>query len=309
VKPDVSVVIVADYAAGDPRTYEHLRGVLEAVARQTFRGSKEMLLLESKRFRERLPADLAAESNARLVLVAAEDSFSLRNVGVREAAADLIVFLDADCMPDRDWLERLVSAITSHPGVVAVSGRTTYGGTGLVERTLSLLSRTYVERGEAGPARHLSNNNAVYRKAALVAHPFPSGSNPFVSALQAGALMADGGCLWFEPAARVVHLYGGLRAELDVSRNAGWAAIAIRQTDSHARLASLVRFGALAIPVFTAICLLRSWSRLLRFHRIYGLAWFELPAALGVALLTSLMQIPGMWKALRRQPIVDTPYR
>jgi hypothetical protein len=309
MKPDVSVIIVADYAAGDARTYEHLRAVLDAVAHQTFRGVFETLVLESTRFGDRLSEQLRPDPRARVVLVPAHDSFSLRNAGVREAVADLIAFLDADCMPDADWLERLVSAIKSRADIVTVSGRTTYAGTGLIERSLSLLSRTYVERGAAGPVRHLSNNNAVYRKSVLLAHPFPAGSNPFVSALQAGALMAEGGCLWFEPGARVVHLYGGLRAELDVSRNAGWAAIAIRQTSSHARLAPLVHVGALAIPVLTGICLLRSWSRLLRFHRVYGLAWFELPAAFAVAVLASLMQIPGMWSALRRRAIADTPYR
>jgi GT2 family glycosyltransferase len=46
-----------------------------------------------------------------------------RNVGWRAASAELIAFIDDDCRPERDWLERLVSAARDHPGHV-IQGRT-----------------------------------------------------------------------------------------------------------------------------------------------------------------------------------------
>lgn len=46
-----------------------------------------------------------------------------RNRGAKESEGDAVAFTDADCAPDSDWLERIVSALAAHPGEV-VMGRT-----------------------------------------------------------------------------------------------------------------------------------------------------------------------------------------
>jgi len=310
LKPDVSVVILADYAAGEAGTAVGLRAALRGLTKQTFTGRTEFILVESERLRDRLPVDLTVILPAvRIVFAEAQDSLSLRNVGTQHATAEIVAFLDADCVPDGDWLRWLVTALDNQKDLAAVSGRTTYGGSGLLERTLSLLARAYVDRGRAGEVRQISNNNAAFRKDVLMSHPFPTSANPFVEALHAGAILRDGGRLWFEPRARVIHAFGGWAAECDVSRNAGWATVAIRQVDSQARLAWLVSLGSASIPVFVLVSLLRSWGRLLRLWRCYGLAWYEVPLGFGIAAATNAMQIPGMRKALRGRTIADTPYR
>lgn len=45
-----------------------------------------------------------------------------RNHGLRQATGDLVAFIDDDCVPPEDWLERLVSAIDRHD--TAASGGT-----------------------------------------------------------------------------------------------------------------------------------------------------------------------------------------
>jgi hypothetical protein len=311
VKPDVSVIIVVDYGAGEAATYASLRTALLELAKQTFAGRAEFILVESERFRHGLSSDelLAILPTLQTVFAEPQNSFALRNIGTQHAAADIIAFLDADCVPAPDWLHWLVAALDGRKDLAAVSGRTTYGGSTLMERTFSLLSRSYVDRGDPGEVRHFSNNNGAFRKEVLLAHPFPASDNPFVAALHAGAILRDGGRLWFEPRARVVHAFGGWDLERDVSRNAGWATVAIRQGDSQARLAWLTTFGYASIPVFVLICMLRSWGRLLRLRRPYGLAWYEVPIGFGIAAATSLMQVPGMRAALRRRAITDTSYR
>jgi hypothetical protein len=287
-----------------------LRTALQALMKQTFTGRVEFILVESERLRGRLPGDLTAIlPTLQIVFAEAQDSLSLRNVGAQRAAADVVAFLDADCVPECDWLHWLVAALDSQKDLAVVSGRTTYGGGSLLERTSSLLSRAYVDRGKPGEVRQLSNNNAAFRKGVLLSHPFPTSDNPFVEALHAGAIMQDGRRLWFEPRARVVHAFGGWRVECDVSRNAGWATVAIRQMDSQARLAWLVSLGYASIPVFVLICLLRSWGRLLRLRSYYGLAWYEVPISFGIAAALNAMQVPGMHAALRGGTIKDTPYR
>ena len=210
MNPDVSVVILADYAPGDAGTYNGLRAALRGLANQSFIGAAEFILVESDCLRDRLPGDLTAVLPAlRTVFSGAQDSFSLRNIGVRHATGDIVAFLDADCVPERDWLARLVAAFDRKKNIAAVSGRTTYGEGSLLKRTLALFSRAYVDRGDAGEVRQISNNNAAYRRSILVSHPFPSGVSPFIAALQAGAIMSAGGRLWFEPRARGVPAYGG----------------------------------------------------------------------------------------------------
>lgn len=306
----VTVIVVADYAAGDDATYASLRAALAGLARQTYSGRVEHIVLESARLRQQLPADLATVlTDVQLVFCAAQDSLALRNEGVRLARGDVVVFLDADCIPDPQWLERMVATMADHPEVSVVSGRTVYGGASVMERTLSLLSRAYVDRGDAGTTRYISNNNAGFRRAVLLAHPFPTCANPFVTALHAGAILAAGGILWFDPQAPVVHAYGGWTFEMDVSRNAGWATIAVRQAASQARLAWLVRLGYAAIPAFVLAAVLKSWWRLLRFGPAYGLAWYELPVGFAAATVSCAMQAPGMWDALSGKPVFGTRYR
>jgi hypothetical protein len=105
IKPAVSVVILADYAAGEEATYAGLRVVPQALMKQTFTSKVEFILAESERLRDRLPSDLTAIlPTLQIVFAEAQNSFSLRNVGTQRAAADIVAFLDADCVPDCDWL-------------------------------------------------------------------------------------------------------------------------------------------------------------------------------------------------------------
>jgi GT2 family glycosyltransferase len=46
-----------------------------------------------------------------------------RNSGARIAKGDLLIFLDDDCTPDRNWLPALLKCATDHPGVDVFEGR------------------------------------------------------------------------------------------------------------------------------------------------------------------------------------------
>jgi GT2 family glycosyltransferase len=53
-----------------------------------------------------------------------------RNVGVRAASGEIVVFTDSGCVPDRGWLQRLTASIVADEESVA-SGRTMSRGDGL----------------------------------------------------------------------------------------------------------------------------------------------------------------------------------
>ncbi len=93
----------------------------------------------------------------------------------------------------------LVNAMNANPEASVISGKTVYAGRGLGERMLSLLSRSYVDAGQAGVTRFISNNNAAWRREVFLAHPFPAGLGPFAGRMQSESIRRAGGHLLFEP--------------------------------------------------------------------------------------------------------------
>lgn len=308
--PVVSVVVVSDYAAGGADAWSDVRRVLTALAAQDLGEPFECLLVESSSDGSRVPADLAAIfPGLRLVTDAAGGSYGLKNAGVHAAAADVVAILDADCLPRSDWLRIGLAALRADPGAVAVSGRTTYAGSGVGERALAVLSRAYLDPGAPGPTKFISNNNAIVRRADYLAHPLPTDGGPFASRIQSEAMRRRGARFRFEPAMRVVHQFEGWAMERDIRRNIGYGTIRIRQLDPRMPWAWLARLGTASIPLFVAARTFDSWRDAFRAGHHYGLRWFEQPVAALLAVVVHLLEIGGMRQAFRDQPITTTAYR
>jgi hypothetical protein len=308
--PDVSVVIVSDYAGGEQKSWDDLRLTLEALARQDFDGRVEFLLVESARAATAMPASLAGLlPGLRLILVDTDQSYALKNAGVREAAAAIVGIIDADCMPGAGWLAALVRAFATHPEAAAVSGRTTYAGHTVLERVLGLLNRSFLDPGRAGPTRYIGNNNAAYQRAIFMAHPLPTDAGPFASRMQSEAILRSGGRLFFEPAMSVIHGFEGWRMECDIRRNIGYATIDTRLRDRSLPYASLAKLSYLSIPVFAVGKTLDNWFDVIRCGRHYGVRGLELGVAFLMAIVVHAMEVPAMVRAFGRQPLGPTAYR
>jgi len=196
-----------------------------------------------------------------------------------------------------------------HPGVAVVSGRTTYAGRSVVERIMALVTRSFLDEGRTAPTRHVTINNAGFRRAVLLAHPLPASAGPHMSMLQTEAILRSGGRLLFEPRMRVVHAYGGWENERQIRRSLGYGVISVRRCDPRIRYASLARLGYLSVPVFVAGRTLHAWWSCLRVARHYGVAWYELPMAFALAAAASALEAPGMLRAVRDQPAHETLFR
>lgn len=90
-----------------------------------------------------------------------------RNTGAQAARGDTIVFLDADCVPAPDWLERLVALLNSE-SVVGAGGRVQTHQPGLLPRFIQM---EYDERYDR-IAQHryidfISSATAAYRRDAF----------------------------------------------------------------------------------------------------------------------------------------------
>jgi hypothetical protein len=304
-------MVVSDYRPGEQKSWDDLRGTLQALARQDFDEPVEYLLLENAGDFEMMPSDVPQTiAGIRVIVSDARCSYTLKNAGVQAATADLVMVLDADCVPDRGWVRAGVNAMRQRPDAVATSGRTAYPGRSTLERSLGLLSRCYVDRGTAGPVRLLSTNNMIVRRSVFCSDPLPDNAGPFAYRLLTERLLRQGGKLYFEPGMRAVHDFEGWPMERDMRRQVGWTSIRIRQLDEDIPAAGVVRLlGPVALPLFYAYRLAESTGHCFRLPRHFGLHWRHIPMLLALAALVHSFELPGMYCALEGRPAGPTVYR
>lgn len=305
-----SVIIVSDYGSGEAKGWDDLRLTLHALARQDYGGSVEYLLVEASSLADKVPADLQVIlPSLRVVFVDEKSSYALKNAGARLASGGILGVLDGDCAPHPGWLRHLVDTFQRFPDTAVVSGRTVYDSPDSKERILGLLSRGYLDVGQAGTTDGVANNNAGFNREALLAHPFQDDIGPFGGKLQSESMRRAGLQLRFEPAMLAVHAYEGWDMERDIRRNSGYASIMVRKIDPEIDYAWLCRLGAISIPVFFGGRLLKSWMTLLRLWRHYDVPVARIPYGLGLAAYLHWLEIAGMGLAFSRGRITATAYR
>jgi len=309
-QPVVSVVVSSDYAAGAPEGWADLRSTLAGLAKQDFDEPAEFLFVETPELAPQIPPDiLAILPSLRVVTVAATAASQLQNAGVRAARANLVAMLDADCTPATGWLRHLVTALREHPEVAAVSGRTTYGKRSLLHRVMALSTRSFLDENRTAPTRHVTINNAGFRRAVALAHPMSETSGAHSSMLQSEPIAREGGKFLFEPGMHVVHSYGGWSMERQIRCSMGYGVIKVRRQDPRIRWAWMAHLGLASIPLFVLLRTLHSWRNCLRCAGAYDVAWYELPAALALAAAACVIEAPGMLRAVRDQPPLPSPFR
>ena len=310
MEPVVSVIVTCDYASGKPEAWNGLRAALVALARQEFDEPAEFLLVESTDLAPQVPSDLQAIlPSLRVVTTPATSASELKNAGVRAASAELVAMVDGDCIATSGWLRHCVNLLRRHPEVAAVSGRTHYGRRRFRDRVMALISRSFLDAGRTAPTRHLTVNNAGFRRSVLLSHPCPTAAGPHMSNLHAAAILRAGGRLLFDPRLSVEHEYGGWPMEREIRRSMGYGVIQARLLDRDVPYARLAHLGYFSIPLFVLLRTLHSCWTCVRSARSYGVAWYELPAAFALAAGACAMEVPGMICAVRGQPPEKTLFR
>jgi len=109
---------------------------------------------------------------------------SARNCGVKRAAGELIAFTDSDCVPDPDWLSRLVAAFTADM-IAGVGGRIESAGTTMLGEYVDFAGFLNPHPDERGEIPYLITANACFvREVLLRANGFnerfrkPGGEEP-----------------------------------------------------------------------------------------------------------------------------------
>jgi hypothetical protein len=174
---------------------------------------------------------------------------------------------------------------------------------------MALLSRSYLDQERAGYTRHVAINNVGFRRSVFLSHPCPKDSGAHMSLLQSEALRRAGHRFFFDPQLSVRHAYDGWPTERQIRRSLGYGVIRARQIDGRVPYAFFARLGYLSIPIFAALRALHGCWNCIRRRRLYGVAWYELPAIFALAAVASAMEIPGMMRAVRHKPLDKTLFR
>lgn len=92
-------------------------------------------------------------------------------IGVENAIGEFIAFTDADCMPQKDWLENLIREFNA--SIVGVGGGIKNLGSGLWEKSINLAMETFLGSANSVQGRFfndkrfvksISGCNSIYRK-------------------------------------------------------------------------------------------------------------------------------------------------
>lgn len=196
---DISVVIPAYNADA------YLRDCLGGLRQQTLAearfevilvddGSRDKTLATAQRLKEEL-----AFHHLKIVHQDNAGPAAARNHGITLASAEILAFLDSDCVPHRQWLENLLAPFLENPGWVGVEGKTVPASE---QRTLM---DHYIDNPHGG---FFWTCNIAYRKSALLeiggfdeGFPLPSGED-----IDLAHRIRRKGAIGFAPYAMVAHL-------------------------------------------------------------------------------------------------------
>jgi GT2 family glycosyltransferase len=245
-----------------------------------------------------------------LATSAPDNYFDAKNKGAAAGSGEIVTFLDGDCTPRRDWLEKLIDRFED--GVTGVAGRVRYEDNGVLARALSVPDFGYILTEKDGLASGFNLGNVAFRLDEFLANPLDS------------RIVRNGGCynlfhqlrakgarIVYEPEARVSHAldfeglsfwkkhwargYEGLKVyrldESGVFRGTSWYR----------------RFGPLALVALSGRRILVDWARLARHRRQIGVSLPGLPvyAALGAGL--RLVELAGSVAASLKRERVSAP--
>lgn len=114
MKNNLVSIIIPTY-----KSWDLLKKCLSAIDKQTYVGEYEVLVVNNDSDHE-YPTEILNHKNIRILQELKPGSYAARNKGIAESKGDILVFTDADCIPDKDWLHNGVQMLTlTKAGIVA----------------------------------------------------------------------------------------------------------------------------------------------------------------------------------------------
>lgn len=231
-----------------------------------------------------------------------------RNQAARQARGSILLFLDADCVPQPQWLARHLQAQAAGAGIVG-GALALPAGLGWSARADYYASAYHVHPGRKGgvvpnhPPANLSVRRSIFAATSGFTEQFPIADGHEELAWQAVARQA-GWPIQFAPDAIVDHWNRrGLGNLMRRSYRWGYSALEAKRTTGAGRVSGLYRFPALAmaaaypLAVIEAGYIIGIW---LKAGQVTALQF--LPVILIARLVYATALVVGGWRWLRRNP-------
>jgi lipopolysaccharide/colanic/teichoic acid biosynthesis glycosyltransferase/GT2 family glycosyltransferase len=302
-KKTVSVVVPAFNAAGT------LSACLTALLNQTVpRSSYEIIVVDDGSLDA--TADVAlpyGDQGVRLVRQHNQGAAGARNTGVAHADGDLLLFTDSDCVPQPDWIERMVAAFDD-PETVGAKGTYLTCQRRLVPRFVQIeYEDRYDRMRDQERIDFIDTYSAGYRRDIFQQNSGFDVSVRFVEDQEFSFRLAEKGYkLVFVPEARVSHLHDQDVVEyVERKFNIGvWKARVMQRhperlaNDTHTPPVLKLQI----LLVFASLPLLLMGLALQQL----GMAWWHAISGIGVAGVLAFLAsgLPFLLKAWRKDRMV-----
>ncbi len=278
----VAIVIPAFDAA------RHLPEVLDAAhaAAGEAGGSVEIVVVDAGSGDD--TAAVAERHGARVVrLPERVGPAEARNRGVDAVDAEVVLFLDSDCVPHRDVVRRVRAAFAADPDLAGLSG--SYDAEprdrGFFSRYMNLRHHATHQAARRENATFWAGCGAVRRRAFLAAGGFDAARypRPAIEDIELGLRLAEVGGTRLDPDLQVKHLKRWTARSVIVTdvfcRAVPWSRLLLERgglpDDLNLRLSQ--RLAALLAPVALAAVVALPWAL------VAGVWWLALASALTIA--------------------------
>lgn len=143
-------------------------------------GAEETAILDGL-LRDGAP-ELAALADLDIVSVPGGRYYEIKNAAIPIARGEIVVFLDADSVPEPGWLAKMLAPFADQT-VTIVNGFTALEHDDFLSRTYALFWIFPLAKGDERFAskRSLNVNNSAFRRSWIAAHPFPENNGFKVS--------------------------------------------------------------------------------------------------------------------------------
>lgn len=149
---------------------EALERCLRALEEQSFPSALYEVVVVDNGGNARIETIVRRFRRATLVREPAVGAYAARNRGVAAARGDVLAFTDADCIPQREWIERGVAALDRVPRCGFVAGRIEVfprdplrpRASELYEAAAAFRQKDYVERWRFGATANLLTRRSVF---------------------------------------------------------------------------------------------------------------------------------------------------
>jgi exopolysaccharide biosynthesis polyprenyl glycosylphosphotransferase len=226
-----------------------------------------------------------------------------RNRGAEKSSGDILLFTDADCVPDTNWVSNMVQPFIDNPDVVGVKGKYRTDQRSLIPRMVQLeFEERYHKLRNKKRIDFVDSHSAAFRKSAFdqvngFNAEFPQANNEDVDL--SFRIASSGGRMVFNPDAVVQHthprkLFNYIR--LKFSR-AFWRMLVYKKHPNKA-------IGDSYTPQTLKLQILFAWAVAAAF-----IEWLLFPAEGFLPLMISLGAfalscLPFWWIGIRRDPVM-----